>query len=142
MALVCAPSIARADQCTVVDPDAADATVRLVTAGRVVDFCEPCGDPLPAPSSAVVASVVVRTEANGRKRVEIDGRDVDLAYVFVQTGKTTWTNVGLMVGCGAQKVSGFLMLKPVVVAKPPPPPPTKASPKPKCDPFYNMHGCK
>jgi len=135
LAVLLVPSFARADQCTIVDADAAHAAVELARDRATVSYCEPCGDKKPTATAVRTRSArVISSQTDAR--VAIDGKEVDLAYTFVQTGKTTWTNLALMVGCGAQGVSAFLTLKPA----PPPPPPPPSKPQP-CDPFTHMHGC-
>ncbi len=138
LAIVLVPSLARADQCAIVDADTAEAAVGLVRDRATVSYCEPCGDKKPNASTARTRSARVVSSGHDA-RVAIDGTEVDLAYTFVKTGKSTWTNLALMVGCEAEGVSAFVTLKPV--APPPPPPPRPANKQQPCDPFTHMHGC-
>jgi hypothetical protein len=109
LALCAFAPFARADQCQIVDADTAAAAVKLVTDKPTLDYCEPCNDKPPTTAPKKIGRVAVSAKYD-ESVVTIDGKEVDLAYLFVQTGKTTWTNVGLMVGCGAKKVSGFLTI--------------------------------
>jgi len=100
--VLCAGSaIARADQCEVVDADAASWAQKVVTRGvMVAQWCEPCGDV--APTDPQKVATVSSTRDKGGSRVQINGKRVDLAYTYVQTGKSTWANVGMLVGCPMQ----------------------------------------
>ncbi len=135
LALACIPSLARADQCIDVDPDTAAAAARLLKDATVVAYCAPCSDSAPSPAK-VRPKVELATRA-----VRVDGKEVDLAYTYVQTGKATFTNVGLMVGCGATSVPGFI--DPAQLARKPVSKPASkpAAGKQPCDPFTHVHGC-
>src|SRR5438477_2550238 len=97
----------RADQCQIVDADVASWAQKLLVKGAsVISYCEPCGDKKPA-ASTTVSKLDVRDSAGG-KEISINGSDVDLAYTFVQTGKSTYSNVAMLVGCPVVKVSSFI----------------------------------
>lgn len=99
--------VARADQCAGVDADAASWAQKVVTRGAMVSqFCETCGDKAPAAAQKVTSIATVRE--HGNTHVTINGKPVDLAYTYVQTGKTTWSNVGMLVGCGAQGTTAIV----------------------------------
>lgn len=103
LALAALPTVARADQCALNNATIAEAAAKLVTPGsKVLEFCEPCGDRAPGAPYAV-KKVAVR---NGE--LLVNGNAVDLAYLFVQTDKTEYRNVGLATSCGASRVSAFV----------------------------------
>ncbi len=128
LAFACTPALARADPCMVVDADTAAAAAKLLKDATVVTYCAPCSNATP---SAPKARPTVERAAHA---VKLDGTEIDLAYTYVQTGKSTFTNVGLMVGCGATRVPGFI--DPAKLARKP-----TATSKQPCDPFEHMHGC-
>ena len=99
---------ARADQCARVDPETALAARGFLRPGAVwAALCEPCGETVPV--RAVVGEVRIRpTSAPPLVSVEVDGRAVDLAYVFVQATPEArrLTNLARLVRCSAHGVSG------------------------------------
>lgn len=104
-----AAGTARADQCQVVDADVADWAVKVLPKGAsFVEQCEPCGDT--GPTTPRVANTVRVDKKAGS--VLVNGKVVDLAYVYVQTGKATYTNVALMTGCPTQGVAPSVTLRP------------------------------
>lgn len=110
LSLLAAARTARADQCQVLDADQTTAAVALLTNATILAYCEPCGDAPPAVAPAAqVHKVTAHLGASKNElSISVDGKDVDLAYTFVKTGKRTFTNVALMVGCPATGVSGFV----------------------------------
>jgi hypothetical protein len=101
---------AGADQCQVVSQDTARWAVKLLTGGVVVKRCEPCEDKggTPMPVKKVEAK---RWSGDAKQSVVIvNGKETDLAYLFLQTGQDTYTNVALMAGCAAKDVSTFINL--------------------------------
>jgi len=106
--LVLSAHAARADQCAIVAPEIASAAVRIINGSPIASYCQPCGEPRPTVASASTAHRVVARDG----KVMIDGKAVDLAYIYVLTGPHAYTNVGLMTGCGARDVDGFLDLSP------------------------------
>ena len=113
-----AVTTARADQCQLVDADAAAWAVKLVKNGMVVSYCAKCGDKAPKKPEKV-ARAEVKPDGSDSE-VQINGQGVDLAYTYVQTGKTTWSNVAALVGCPTTGVQSFVTLaaKPVAYAVP------------------------
>ncbi len=105
--IVASTGVARADQCEAVDADTATWAQKVVTRGAMVaQFCETCGDKLPAEATKVTA--IATKKDHGSVSIAINGKVVDLAYTYVQTGKTTWSNVGMLVGCGATGVTAIM----------------------------------
>jgi hypothetical protein len=104
--LVLATRAARADQCELVDADQAAWAQKLVVRGATVAaFCESCGDTQPGEPFKVNA--ITATKDHGGMHVHVNGKTVDLAYTYLQTGKTTWANVGSLVGCPVQGVTAI-----------------------------------
>lgn len=106
--LVLSAHAARADQCVIVAPEIASAAVRIISGAPIASYCQPCGESRPTVASASAAHRVVARDG----KVLIDGKAVDLAYIYILTGPHAYTNVGLMTGCGARDVEGFLDLSP------------------------------
>lgn len=95
-----------ADQCAVITPAQAKTALKVLRKGtKYFEFCEPCGDNQ-VPEPRVVASVKVTPFDEKDKQVLLNDREVDLAYVYVQTkGATAFTNVAHLVNCKAEGVS-------------------------------------
>ena len=109
MTVLASSSSVYADQCFAVNPDVADWAAKALKGATIVTKCEPCGDKRPSPPSVV--KKVESAPFNGNQRTLIvNGSKTDVAYVYVQTGPATWTNVGLLAGCPAQRVASFLTL--------------------------------
>ncbi len=135
--------IAVADQCQYVSPEEArQAEVVLAGAPRVVELCEPCGQVVPVGPSRVDTLAVTIPVADMRE-IHINGRPVDLAYLYVQRGPVRYENVARLVACSAEGVSDHLEIPafdepavplPVaaaaVPAAPPPPEPAPAAAPP------------
>jgi hypothetical protein len=127
LALAGSPSLARADQCQLVDATVAGAARKLLPRGAVViEYCEPCKGGSPGAPTAI--ATVDTAISHGKAAVRLDGKEIDLAYTYVKTGPATYTNVGLMVGCGADGVRGFLDAGPGTGAGPDPARPPTGSP--------------
>lgn len=96
--------IARADQCEVVDARIASRAVAAIRAshGRLLVHCEPCGDPRPTLAAAFVPREVRATDT----QVIVDGRPVDLAYLYLEVRSGWFENVALRTGCEAFDVAG------------------------------------
>jgi hypothetical protein len=104
LAAVLVPAIAHADQCQLNATTVAEAAAKLVKAGsRVLEFCEPCGDRAPK-QPYTVSKVAVRQQ----RELVVNGAGVDLAYLFIETAKNEFKNVGLATSCGAAKVSAVI----------------------------------
>ncbi len=120
VAVVATP--ARADQCEVVDSETSAWALKVVKRGMsVAQFCENCGDKTPG-AGTLVNTITAAKDGKTGMRVSINNKKVDLAYTYVQTGKATWTNVGLMVGCPAQNVTPVVSVtaeKPAPVSQAP-----------------------
>lgn len=102
---------AKADQCQVVTQAQADAAVSILRASeQMLEFCEPCGDVSPSVSALVPGEISVRAW-NGNNanatfyEVTVNGRAVDLAYVFVPGQNGYFDNLAQRVGCTTVGVS-------------------------------------
>lgn len=99
-----ASTAARADQCQLVDSDIADWAAKwLVKGASVIQYCEPCNDKGPG-KAAAITKVDVKKDG-GKTELSLNGKGVDLAHTFVQTGKWTYTNVAVLAGCQVNQVS-------------------------------------
>lgn len=99
---------ARADQCAWVDKHVAERAHELVAqAPNVIAFCEPCGDQAPG-APVAVTSYAIGEPDSGFGELSINGASVDLAYTYVQTSPTEYTNLALLAGCPATGVSPSL----------------------------------
>jgi hypothetical protein len=136
---------ARADQCAWnEEAHATKAASILAKHPKVLEYCEPCGDKAPG-EPFVADTVAVTTPERGYKELSINGKEIDLAYVYVQVSSTQYKNLAKLAGCPASGVSPSLKIAdetptgvlitsnnppeppppppPIVVAAPPPPPP-------------------
>lgn len=102
---------ARADQCAWNSNKVAIAGAALIVeAGKTTAFCQPCGDAQPA-GAVDNTSVEVRQVAKPTGKdpayfeVVVNGKGVDLAYVYILNQAGFWVNVGLKVKCGATEVA-------------------------------------
>ena len=99
---------ARADQCAWIDDAAAHKARTILTSSPAfVELCEPCGDKAPgAPQRA--KTVDVKDADGDYKEVYVNGKGIDLAYVFVKTDDTHYGNLAALAGCPATGVSPSL----------------------------------
>jgi hypothetical protein len=102
-----AAGAARADQCAYISKDVADRAKGFVNKGdTIAQMCEPCGET--TPKGTKVTAVEVGVPAKGYFELRVNGAGVDLAYVFVKDRTGTWSNLGLLVDCGAKGVSATI----------------------------------
>lgn len=105
-------SEARADQCSLVPAAQANAAVLHLRSGRpFIELCEPCGQHFDPSSSNVqrVVSAIAVPDSSGLHHVIVNGRPVDLAYLFVR-GRGGFQNVARLSGCEASGVSEQLLV--------------------------------
>jgi hypothetical protein len=94
IAILAAPSLARADQCQLYDAATARRVDQLLADHpKLVELCEPCGDK--APGLPFRVSQFVHGER-------------DLAYTYVQTSNTRYENLAMLVDCPVRGVSPSL----------------------------------
>ena len=105
--LIAIPSLARADQCELVDDKVATEAITHLHAGaKVLEYCEPCGDK--APGAPHVIDHIAKTTNEGYYAVTLDKREVDLAYEYVQITPLHYENVARLAGCATSGVSASL----------------------------------
>lgn len=99
---------ARADQCAWIDEAATRKAHAILTSSPTyIEYCEPCGDKAPGmPQRAT--SVDVNVVGDDYREVSIDGKAIDLAYVFVRTDDAHYRNLAGLAGCPATGVSASL----------------------------------
>jgi hypothetical protein len=104
-------SVAYADQCEWVDEAVAQKAVALIReAGAVVEWCQPCGEEKPGPPRPVT-SVEMHNVDDGRSRaIAVNGKDEDLAYLYVRSGSDTWRNASKSSGCPSTGVTSEFRL--------------------------------
>lgn len=90
---------AMADQCAYISQAEAERAALLLQKGAVVaEYCEPCGDAYPIVKS--VRSVSLARVANGQyTEVSVNGKAVDLAYLYIQVAPGKKVNVAQTVNC-------------------------------------------
>ncbi|MEL6493867.1 MAG: hypothetical protein AAFQ41_01925 [Cyanobacteria bacterium J06623_7] len=100
---------ALADQCAyITKSQAIEAIARLELNDRIYFFCEPCGEEIPQP--AEITSLSAGTvDYEDYWQVNINGKGIDLAYVFVDSGiEQNFVNLAAIANCPAQIVSPTL----------------------------------
>jgi hypothetical protein len=113
LALLFAPLAALADQYQWNDRDVAIKGAKILKKGRrVIHYCEPCkGGQREKPVAISTTTRVRKVKASQPYyEVVVDGRAVDLAYVFVEVaeGSNTFDNVAVALGLDAHGVSARL----------------------------------
>lgn len=89
---------AMADQCQLISSAEADRALSLLKPGMVVSrFCEACGDT--EPTSTEVIYSVSGYKVNGVAELSVNGKTVDLAYLYLQVAPGKKINVALAIGC-------------------------------------------
>jgi hypothetical protein len=90
---------AMADQCAYISQGEAERAALLLQKGSVVaEYCELCGDTTATVST--VKSVSVAKVANGQySEVSVNGKGVDLAYLYLQVAPGKKVNVAQAVNC-------------------------------------------
>lgn len=112
------PATALADQCAWTDATTAAHARDLVRAyPRAIEHCEPCGTPRGEPFT--VAEATLREPAAGFTELALDGKAVDLAYVFVETAPGSYANLAKLAGCETHGVSPAITLAPPPSARAP-----------------------
>jgi hypothetical protein len=102
------PTLAHADQCELVsDEVATHALAAMRGQPNVIEYCEPCGDKAPGEPHAI-DHLAKQRDTEGSYAVTLDKREVDLAYLYVQTAPSTYENVAALAGCPTSGVSPSL----------------------------------
>jgi len=97
---------ARADQCSIVTKEIADHASAVLRSGTsaYISYCQPCGDK--PPTHSVHAKTIEVKQSGTGYAVWIDGKAVDLAYIFVSVGDyTRYSNLGITSGCKATGIT-------------------------------------
>ena len=102
-----APALSRADQAAWISKkDAEAAAARIKPGDEVREYCKPCGDK--AYDSIRVSTVAVAAVGDGQYyEVRLNGRGIDLAYIYIRTGGG-WENLAMLVGVPVENVPRFL----------------------------------
>ena len=97
--------------------DAAKAQAVLNKHPNILEFCEPCGDK--SPGRPFRAENIKLTSAPDCTEITVNGKSIDLAYIFVENSPASYENLALKIGCPATNVSRTIDLgrqKPVEAA--------------------------
>lgn len=100
--------LARADQCEVVTPAQATAALQqLKLYVKFVEYCEPCGDAKPSAPQQVETAEVRTWSERPLQTVVVNGKEEDLAYMFVQKslGDSHYLNLAVLAKCPAEGTS-------------------------------------
>jgi hypothetical protein len=101
---------ARADQCAWIDGAVArKAQTLLTSAPKFIEFCEPCGDKAPGIPQRV-QGVDIHPADGELSELTLNGKPIDLAYIFIKTDDTHYKNLAALAGCPATGVSPSLTI--------------------------------
>jgi hypothetical protein len=99
-----------ADQCAWVTQAIAEKAAARLKKGEVLqEICRPCGEKKAKPLW-IDNTKVAKTSDPKLYEVQVNGRGLDLAYVFVKD-KGDWVNLGLSVQCGVGVTATKLKLE-------------------------------
>lgn len=101
-------ALARADQCEVVSVAQAQVAVQKLKKGvKFVEYCEPCGDEKPGEPQVVDTVEVKPWSEPPLQTVTVNGKEQDLAYLFVQKslGDSHYLNLAVLSKCEATSIS-------------------------------------
>lgn len=123
---------AEADQCSIVPAAQAERAIQLIRRqGATITLCEPCGDRVrPGLRPVPVTSATAVSRGEGTSEVVINGQEVDLAYVYVNTIGNLFVNTARVVGCPTEGVSPRIVLSEESTAAAPIPAPSTAAASP------------
>jgi len=98
-------SPANADQCAWVGQEVAKKAMPYLNPGTSFrDWCEPCKEQAPGPVQRVRSVEWVRPGGPGTLQLRLNGKDKDLAYLFVDH-KGSFVNLAMKAGCETVFVS-------------------------------------
>ncbi len=107
--LLCLPAFA--DQAAWISKKQADAALAVLSEQKEIrNYCEPCGDA--AITAETVKDVALSKQSDDYWEVHLNGKGIDLAYVFVQF-KGTWVNLARVLDIPVEDVSTLLPESPV-----------------------------
>lgn len=98
---------AYADQAAYVEKEVATRAVSILKGvTKIAHLCEPCREA--NPSVEDIKQVDMTGPSDGLWSVRVNGKGVDLAYVFYPTANGRWRNLGLEVKADVDGVSAFI----------------------------------
>ncbi len=96
-------SSAFADQCMLINKKLAKDSLEFFKPGtKIGHICEPCGETKVKAQTVKSSSI---KKVGQYSQVVVNGKDVDLAYVYYLANGKTYYNVAGLVGCPASGVS-------------------------------------
>ena len=113
------PSFVWADQCAYTSKAEAVKSATYVSVGQtIVHFCEPCGDKhfAKAKPEEVRNTELARIDPASSHldqtywELRLNGKGVDLAYIYVKRSNARYMNLAKLAGCPASDVSASFML--------------------------------
>lgn len=108
LALFLAPSAARADQAAyITEKQARKAALFLEKKGAVKHFCAPCGD-RQSRFEKIEKIEAVPTGYENYWEVKINGRGIDLAYIYYEKKRGKWKNTAQRMDIEVTDVPRFL----------------------------------
>ena len=105
--------IAYADQCQLIKSEYANNALQHIKLGSIiVKYCEPCGDKdFHDKAKHLVNSISAeKTQVSNKPlwEVKVNGKGIDLAYTYIETGDGTYVNLSKLSYCPSNDVSiGF-----------------------------------
>ena len=100
---------AMADQCEWISGEQARAAISQLRLGKkFISYCEPCGN-AQGPAQVITSFDVSLVDDGKYHAVWINGKTVDLAYVFIQTNGNIYKNLSDLANCPAEEVSESLV---------------------------------
>lgn len=99
-----------ADQCSIVtDQQARGAEFVLKKGDSLINYCEPCQDPMfgyiTEPESLTIKTIEIKKVGEDENEVLINGESYDLAYLFKHKYDNVYLNVSKMVRCPSFEVT-------------------------------------
>ena len=102
---------ASADQCAWITLKQANKALQLLKQGQVIrHFCEPCGEK--TWTEEKIVSVASKPEDDKNLSIQVNGKGIDLAYIFIETSPGRWENLASLTGCPTTDVSKILKSAP------------------------------
>lgn len=114
--------IAYADQCQLIKREYVNNALQHIKLGSIiVKHCEPCGDKdFHGQAKHLVNSISAeKTQLSNKPlwEVKINGKGVDLAYTYIETGDGTYVNLSKLSYCPSNDVSiGFNLSSKIINA--------------------------
>ena len=97
-----------ADQAAYISEKQAKKAVKLLKDKKQIKhLCEPCGDTVPE-TVEIETIEAVKTDYMDYWEVKINGKGVDLAYIYYKRKKNKWMNVAMKLDIEVSDVSKYL----------------------------------